>query len=286
MKDRLLRYLGEKGEWMGFACDCTSSLQEAVKLRHYSSGSLQGIGGLMLLSAMLGSTLKGEGCDLSAELKSFNGKEDLIANADSFIHVKAYSASISSPVLSGPGLFIVTKDLGLKEPYQSSVLCDMGNLEKAMEEYFVQSEQIETYCKLGVLFHPDGTLHRAFGYMVQALPFADDSTRKAIHDAWNKMPSLEALDFHQNSLEEILGMLLGEKGYDTKIEKEIEWKCLCSQEKSRKTLSLLPLNELSQIAEEGKTIHVDCGFCGKSYYFTSDDLRAILSEKEKKASKA
>ena len=57
--------------------------------------------------------------------------------------------------------------------------------------------------------------------------------------------------------------------------KDIEWRCSCSLERVRNTLLLLGPQELEDMANEGKTIHLDCNFCGKSYYFTVDDLREL-----------
>ena len=112
----------------------------------------------------------------------------LIAVADSGGNVKSY---VSNPIVEIPlngygkldvagavgkgGTLSVVKDLGLKEPYIGQVPIVSGEIAEDIANYFAVSEQIPTVCGLGVLVNPDLSVKTAGGYIIQLLPFADES---------------------------------------------------------------------------------------------------------------
>ena len=55
----------------------------------------------------------------------------------------------------------------------------------------------------------------------------------------------------------------------------VEYRC-CTRERVEATLISLGREELGQIVEEGKDIHIECQFCDTPYVFTPDQVRVIL----------
>ena len=57
---------------------------------------------------------------------------------------------------------------------------------------------------------------------------------------------------------------------------EVEYRCYCTRDRVVATLVSLGREELTQIAQEGKDVQVECQFCDTEYRFTPNEIRAIL----------
>ena len=274
MKDCCIRALGAHDEWCGIACEVTEALKIAVEKRHYDQNSARLVGEMLLIASMLASNLKGEDA-LSVAVKDLQGNASLVASADSAIHVKASASHPEGMPTAGRGIMQIVRDLGMKEPYSSSVSLDFSSFAGSVDAFFAQSDQILAKTKLHVSFDEAGNVKRAFGFLVQALPFASEETKEEVLRLFSSLPSMEALEFRNLGVEDMIPLLFGKLGERVVSRKDIEWRCSCSLERVRNTLLLLGQKELEDMANEGKTIHLDCNFCGKSYYFTVDDLREL-----------
>ena len=284
--DRLIRALSYNEEWLATAIDATEAVEEARKLRHYGKQSSTFIGQIMLLAGMMASQLKEDRHELSVTAQSLDGEAHLIATANPEIALKAYAKNPEEENYARDGVLTIIKDLGLKTPYNSTVQCRLDDLAGGVALYFTQSEQIPTYVRLCVSFNDDGSIRRAFGFMAQALPFASGATKKMVEEAFNNMPANEALLFRDASLEDIIAKLFSTLGEAKTAEKKVFWRCGCSKEKAEATLASLGEEELNGMIAEGKTVSIECGFCGKTYYFRVDELERIRDSIAKKASLA
>ena len=272
--DKLIRALGANGEWIATAIEATSAIEEARKLRHYEGEALIKLGRVILLTAMMASMLKGERDDLSISLQTGDSKTRFIATANAKIELKA-TAILSAESTSPYGTMTVVKDLGLKTPYTSTTRANLDDLESSFDFYFVQSEQILTKTKTYVELNDDGSVKQAFAYMVQSLPNANQQTAEAVLENFKNMPTVESLSFHRESLADILARLFAGLGESQSEEKPVAWHCSCSKERGANILKSLGADELGKMIAEGKTIDIACGFCGKTYYYTVDELEAI-----------
>ncbi len=285
MKDCCIRALGAHDEWCGIACEVTEALKTAVEKRHYDQNATRLVGEMLLIASMLASNLKGEDA-LSVAVKNIEGTASLVASADAGIHVKASASHPEGMPRSGRGIMQIVRDLGMKEPYASSVSLDFSSFAGSVDAFFAQSDQILAKTRLYVSFDEEGHVKRAFGFLVEALPFASEETKEEVLRLFSSLPSMEALEFRNLSVEEMIPLLFGKLGEKIVSKKDIEWRCSCSLERVKNTLLLLGKKELEDMANEGKTIHLDCNFCGKSYYFTVDDLRELalsIPERSKEA---
>ena len=82
--------------------------------------------------------------------------------------------------------------------------------------------------------------------------------------------------------EDMLNELLGDFGVEFTERVPVEYRCGCSRERIEKALISIGKKELQEMISEGKTIEVNCQFCGKSYSVTVEELRELLKRAVRK----
>ena len=176
------------------------------------------------------------------------------------------------------GTLTVIRDLQMKEPYVGSTKLVSGEIGDDVTAYFAQSEQTPTACALGVLVDRDQSVKVAGGYLIQLLPGAPDEVidklEAGIQRAGAVTPMLEA----GMTPEDILGQVCGDLGVVFMETTPVEYRCYCSRERVTQALISLGREELTEIAQEGKTFPVECQFCDTVYSFTPEDIRGLLEK--------
>jgi molecular chaperone Hsp33 len=66
---------------------------------------------------------------------------------------------------------------------------------------------------------------------------------------------------------------LGSMGQDIRWSKTPKFKCTCGVERVWRALKLLASHDVKSIIEEGKDVSISCGFCGKTYSVTAEDIQ-------------
>ncbi len=174
----------------------------------------------------------------------------------------------------GKGHLSVSKDLGLKGPYQGIVPIQSGEIGEDFAYYFTKSEQTPSAVALGVLVNPDGGVQVAGGLFIQLMPGAEETTIKELESKLMKLPQLTSLLNQGVSILE-LTQEFGASPGDVKILEEIELKyqCDCSQDRFRGPLLSLDPRELDDIIQEQGELEVRCHFCNKLYHYNLSDLQ-------------
>ncbi len=282
---KIVRAISKDASVVSTAIDALDIVSEIERIHKPSAVVTAAIGRLSIAASLMGIGLKGDDDTLTVRLNGDGPAGAIIAVADSRGNVKSY---VSNPIVEIPlnqygkldvagavgknGTLSVVKDLGLKEPYSGQVPIVSGEIAEDIASYFAVSEQIPTVCGLGVLVNPDLSVKAAGGYLIQLLPFADDSCIDILENNVKTLPSVTQMLSSGVTSEEMALKVL--EGLESNVLDELncKYKCDCSKERVEKALISLGRDELTKMAEEEEKIEVCCHFCDKKYYFTRDEI--------------
>ena len=175
----------------------------------------------------------------------------------------------------GVGFMDVIKDMGLKEPYVGQVALQTSEIAEDLTYYFATSEQVPSAVGLGVLMNKDNTVRQAGGFIVQLMPFAEESTIAKLEENVQKS--------HLSQIFWKRGILL--RVCLRKSLRALTWRSMrkflrefyCTvPEKEWRSLISIGRKELNEMIQEGKSIEMNCHFCNKNYEFTVEELKEIL----------
>ena len=168
------------------------------------------------------------------------------------------------------------KDMGLKEPYVGQVALQTSEIAEDLTYYFATSEQVPSAVGLGVLMNKDNTVRQAGGFIVQLMPFAEESTIAKLEEMCRKSHLSQIFWKRGILLRVCLRKVL--EGFDMEINEKVptEFYCNCSRERVEKALISIGRKELNEMIQEGKSIEMNCHFCNKNYEFTVEELKEIL----------
>lgn len=178
------------------------------------------------------------------------------------------------------GLIIVYDNTDLK-PYQGIVPLAKGSLAECAEDYFKQSEQVETRLRLAVDKDSSG-VWRAGGMMIQKI--AGDDARGDTEDGWREAealfstlteaeltdPALPAAD--------LIYRLFHEGGVALDADAQaLDDVCTCNRERLVGTLQGMADESLREMVEPDGTLKVDCQFCSRAYTIGIDEVTSAAN---------
>lgn len=289
---KLIRCITSEGAIMVSAIDSTDIIAKAEEIHKTSAVITAALGRLLTAGAMMGNMLKGEKNSISLKIDGGGPSGAITVSADSVGNVRGYAVN---PVVEIPlkpngkldvsgavgvnGNLFVTKDLGLKEPYNGFVPIVSGEIAEDITSYYATSEQIPTVCALGVLVNTDLTVKKAGGYILQLLPFTEDAIIDKLEENLKTVRPVTELLESGWDIEDIVRDVL--KGFEVEViyEERPEYKCKCSREKIKGILMGLSDDDLTEMAEDKNGTEVKCHFCGSNYVFTPEDIEKIKKEK-------
>jgi molecular chaperone Hsp33 len=247
----------------------------------------------LVLTALLGSTLKDPDDQLTFQAHSQGGVVDLLvcdyragALRGYLRHDPGRLAQLpSSPSLFGlfgKGYLAITFDQAAGgERYQGIVPLEGGSLAEAAERYFSQSEQIPSLVRLAVADH-GAAGHIAAGVMVQHLPEGEEGRdrlhTRLDHPEWEHVAALAATLGGEElldpalPLEAILWRLFHEEEIRVLPETSLARGCRCSTAHIRDVITRFSPEERQAMAEEDGIIRVDCAFCARVFPVPLDSL--------------
>lgn len=287
------RAIAKDASVVSCAIDATDIVSEIERIHKTSAVITAGLGRLSIAASMMGYGLKGNNDTVTLRVKGGGPSGMLVAVADSHGNVKSYA---ENPVVEIPlndkgkldvggaigndGTLSVVKDLGLKDPYVGVCPLVSGEIAEDVAKYYATSEQTPTVCGLGVLVNPNLTVNVAGGYLIQVLPFADDSIIDTIEKNMATLPPVTKMMTNGMSAEDIALRLLDGLEPNILDENEVFYKCNCSRERTEKILCSLGKDELELMEKEGEPITVNCHFCDNKYVFTPDELLNLRKNKQ------
>lgn len=285
---KIVRTISKDASVVASAIDALDIVSEIERIHRTSAVVTAALGRLSIAASLIGNGLKGENNSVTVRMNGGGANGILIAVADSMGNVKSY---VGNPIVELPlnkygkldvsgavgkdGTLSVVKDLGLKEPYVGQVPIVSGEIAEDIASYFAVSEQIPTVCGLGVLVNPDLTVKAAGGYLIQLLPFADESCIDILEANVNKLPPVTSMLDSGMSAEDIAKSVLDGLEPEVMDSFEVNYKCDCSKERVERALVSLGREELVKMAEEQDSTEVCCHFCDKKYVFSKDEIIAL-----------
>ena len=285
---KVVRTISKDASVTATAIDALDIVSRIEQIHQPSAVVTAALGRLSIAASLMGIGLKGENDSLTLRVNGNGPAGVLIAVADSFGNVKSY---VANPVVEIPlnangkldvagavgtdGTLSVVKDMGLREPYSGQVPLVSGEIAEDIASYFAVSEQVPTVCGLGVLVNPDLTVKAAGGYLIQLLPFADESVIDIIEKNISEIPSVTQMLTSGMTAEDIAMRVL--EGLEPNVldEFDAQYRCDCSRERVERALISMGRRELEEMAEEQEISEVCCHFCDKKYNFTRDEIRAL-----------
>jgi molecular chaperone Hsp33 len=247
----------------------------------------------LVLTALLGATLKDAGGQLTLQAQTEAGIVDLLVADYKGGELRGYvrfdperlAEQPSQPSLFslfGKGYLAITFDQAVSnERYQGIVPLEGGSLAEAVEHFFVQSEQIPSLLRVAV---GEGG-HVAGGILLQHLPEGEEGRdrlhTRLDHPEWEHVLALgqtiragELADpalpletllwrlFHEEEEIRVLATVALAKG------------CRCSHDYVRGVIARFAAEERSAMVGDNGFISVDCEFCSRVFPIRLADLEA------------
>ncbi len=304
MNNNALIAMDKSGSFRVYLAITTEMVEEARKIHDTTPLSTAGLGRVLTGAGLMGLLLKGKEDKLTVQFKGDGPAKQILATANASGCVKGYIANPDADLplkengkldvggSLGIGELTVIKDLGLKEPYVSSIALVSGEIADDLTAYYYISEQQNSAFALGVKIDTDCSVRCAGGMVIQMLPDFEEAAVDALENMIGKMPPLTSLieDVMRCSAgktvsgmtEELLALIfkdMPEKYMPEKLEeKSIAWKCDCSRERMKKALVTIGKKDLEEIIEEDGQAELTCQFCTKKYFFAKDELLELLEQ--------
>ena len=288
MNDYIVRATAANSQIRAFAASTRGLVEHARQIHDMSPVATAALGRLLTAGAMMGSMMKGEKDLLTLQIGCAGPIGGLTVTADSAARVKGYvhNPQVNLPPSPqgkldvggalGAGMLSVIKDLGMKEPYVGQTNLTTGEIAEDLTYYFATSEQVPSSVALGVLMNKNNTVRQAGGFIIQLLPFAEESVIDRLEKKIGEIHSITALLDRDMTPEQILEFVLGEFGLEITDTLPAEYYCNCTKERVAKALVSIGKKDLKEMIEEGRPIEVNCHFCNTNYEFSTEELKELL----------
>ena len=289
MKDYIVRATAANAQIRAFAVTSRELVEHARAAHNTSPVVTAALGRLMTGGVMMGSMLKSDTDMLTLQVAGSGPVHGLTVTADSKGNVKGYADNPQAMMppnsvgkldvggVIGVGVLTVIKDMGLKEPYSSTIELKTGEIADDLTYYFATSEQVPSSVALGVLMDKNNTVKQAGGFIIQLMPFTEEKVIDALEQKLSSIPSVTSMLEEGNTPEQILEIVLGDLGLEITDTMPVQFYCNCNRERVEKVLLSLGKKELQSLIEEGRDVELNCHFCNTNYAFGIEELKKIQS---------
>lgn len=293
MADYMVRATAANAQIRAFAITSRDTVEYARSAHDLSPVVTAALGRLMTGGVMMGSMLKGEDDLLTLKINGAGPVHGLTVTADSKGNVKGYAdhpqammppssvGKLDVGGVIGLGVLTVIKDMGMKEPYSSTIDLKTGEIADDLTYYFAASEQVPSSVGLGVLMEKNNTVKQAGGFIIQLMPFTEDEVIDRLEQKLSGLKPVTTMLEEGNPPEEILKLILGDMGLEITDTMPVQFHCNCSKPLVEKVLISLGKKELQSLIDEGKDVELNCHFCNSNYTFSVEEVKKILARTKK-----
>lgn len=179
----------------------------------------------------------------------------------------------------GAGFLSVTRTLAdAKQPFTGRVMMAHGSLAKDLAHYYLTSEQIPTSFSLSVNFDSEGNVAAAGGMFLQAMPDSDDAVVRQIEDRVVTLPSIGAVLAEGTAPEALVQSHFSDFSPRFIDQRKVAFNCHCNRDQIRNVLTLLPMDELTDLRENGPfPVEIRCHHCNTRYAFGKEHIDRIAA---------
>ncbi|HTU12328.1 MAG TPA: Hsp33 family molecular chaperone HslO [Allosphingosinicella sp.] len=261
------------------------ALEEVLSAHAYPAPIAHVLGEALVLTALLGATLKDAGGQLTLQAQTESGIVDLLVADYKGGELRGYvrfdaerlaaepAGHLPLETLFGKGYLAITFDQAASnERYQGIVPLEGESLADAAEHYFCQSEQLPSLVRIAV--GDSGRI--AGGILLQHLPEGEEGRERLHtrldHPEWDHVRILGEtvrageLTDPALPLEDLLWRLFhDEEEVRLLSATPLVRACRCNEAHIRSVLARFPADERAAMADEDGMIGVDCEFCSTVY---------------------
>ncbi len=282
--DKILKALAYDNKVRIYAALSTDTVNESIRKHNLNLMSAMALGRLLTVTAMMSCMSKSE--SIAVQISTEAPMKGLLAIADSRGKVKGYVVNndytsygeniTSLGQLLIPGKLMISKNLGLKEPYTGITTLVTGEIAEDIAKYYMDSEQTPTVCALGTYFSEEGKLLAAGGYIIQVLPDTDESILKEIEQRVTLTNNISKLIYDLRTPQNLINFLFSDRNLVFTGEEDILFECGCSKEGILEKLLTIDKDQLNEVASQQSFIEAVCPYCNTHYHYDSEDILKIL----------
>lgn len=288
MTDYILRASAAENQIRAYAATTRELVEHAREVHGTSPVATAALGRLLTAGTIMGSMMKGKNDVLTLQIKGDGPIGGIVVTAEANASVKGYvyNPEVLIPANNkgkldvggaiGEGMLSVIKDMGLKEPYVGQTHLVSGEIAEDLSYYFAASEQVPSVVALGVLMNKDNTVRRAGGFIIQLLPFAEESMIAKLEEKVSKIDSITKLLDRDLTPEMILEDILGEFGIDFMDKLPTSFECNCTKDRVEKAIVSIGSKDIQEMIDDNEPIEVNCHFCNTHYLFSVEELKDII----------
>lgn len=287
MPDQIVRALCLTGGIRVLVCNVSLLAREICGLQKTSATASIALSRGLAAGALMGSLLKG---DQRVALK-FEGNgplRKLIVEADGDGAIRGCVGNPAADLkplndkwnvaelIGRAGFLTVSKDLGAGgQPYQGVVQLVSSEIGDDLVYYLADSEQTPSAVGLCATLSENGEIATCGGFLIQALPKADESKLEKIMERISKLPPLSSV-FENGGNKGVILELFGDIPYTILESHEIFFRCGCGMEKVERALITLGSDELCDMRSREGGAEVTCEFCRKKYSLGIAELDKLI----------
>lgn len=252
----------------------------------------------LVLTALLGSTLKDGGSQMTLQAQTENGAVGMLVcdyvsgQMRGYLSFDAERLAMVGPepslfALFGKGYLALTFDQGATgQRYQGIVPLEGESLADAVQDYFRQSEQLPTVIRIATR-HDAGAGCIAGGVMIQRLASGElggerlevRGERTHAHEAWDHIATLAETITPTELTDPALSMeALVWRLYHDEAEVRVSQGdalargCRCDPAYLASVIARFPADEQAEMADENGKIVIDCAFCSTQFAIDPADV--------------
>jgi len=294
--DELVRTISRSGGIAVKAIIASELVSEALSLRPFAPTAGNALGRALMGALLIAVGSAAEDAD-AANVESvqlqFRGDGplgSLTAIADSTAKVRGTvqhpgvehrhvdgTPNIAGAIGLGP-LNVVRHRPRWRTPYTGTVPLVSGEVAGDLTLYLTESEQTPSAMGLGVAFGPQMADVGACGFLIQALPDAEDDELAQVEENVSAMPGLASLLERPIDANQIIDRLLLGLGSRERHGMNPRFHCPCTRERALRTLSLLDKRELTEMVRQQQSQEIVCEFCGRAYQIEASEMNPLLGE--------